>query len=158
MEQKAPETYKLKVKSPFTHLEGTSLISEYSYNSSKVEQIGDEIVVTPKQTKYTFKTETKVPKLGVMIVGWGGNNGSTVTAGILANKHNICWNTKKGVKTPNYYGSITQSSTTKVGLKHGRHEINLPLKDVLPMVSPNDFVLGGWDISNMNLADAMHRA
>lgn len=25
-------------------------------------------------------------------------------------------------------------------------------------VSPNDIVLGGWDISNMNLADAMDRA
>jgi len=36
----------------------------------------------------------KVPKLGLMLVGWGGNNGSTITAGILANKYNISWNTK----------------------------------------------------------------
>lgn len=32
-----------------------------------------------------------------MLVGWGGNNGTTVTAGILANKFNIQWNTKKGL-------------------------------------------------------------
>jgi len=24
-----------------------------------------------------------------MLVGWGGNNGSTLTAGILANKYNV---------------------------------------------------------------------
>ena len=58
-------------------------------------------------SKYEFKTDLKVPKLGVMLVGWGGNNGSTVTAGILANKHNITWETKYGKKTPNFFGSIT---------------------------------------------------
>lgn len=30
--------------------------------------------------------ERTVPRLGVMLVGWGGNNGSTVTAGVLANR------------------------------------------------------------------------
>jgi len=34
----------------------------------------------------------------------------------------------------------------------------LPLKDVLPLVNPNDVVIGGWDISKMNLADAMKRS
>ena len=40
----------------------------------------------------------QVPKLGVMLVGWGGNNGSTVTAAQIANKLNLSWNTKEGVK------------------------------------------------------------
>ena len=35
---------------------------------------------------YSIKTDSKVPKIGVMLVGLGGNNGSTFTAGILANK------------------------------------------------------------------------
>ncbi len=35
-----------------------------------------------------------MPKTGLMLVGWGGNNGTTVTASILANKHNITWRTK----------------------------------------------------------------
>ena len=34
----------------------------------------------------TIKTDTRVPKLGVMLVGLGGNNGSTFTAGVLANR------------------------------------------------------------------------
>lgn len=32
-----------------------------------------------------------------MLVGWGGNNGTTLTGGILANKYNINWNSKRGV-------------------------------------------------------------
>lgn len=34
-------------------------------------------------------TEKRIPKLGVMLVGLGGNNGSTLVAGILANKHKL---------------------------------------------------------------------
>lgn len=49
------------------------------------------------QTLY-FKTQRNVPRVGVMLVGLGGNNGSTVAAGILANKHDITWNTKASAK------------------------------------------------------------
>lgn len=28
----------------------------------------------------------------------------------------------------------------------------------MPFVDPNDLVIGGWDISNLNMADAMKRA
>jgi myo-inositol-1-phosphate synthase len=34
----------------------------------------------------------------------------------------------------------------------------VPFKSVLPMVEPSDLVVGGWDISSMNLADGMERA
>ena len=44
--------------------------------------------------EHLIQTETKVPKLGVMLVGLGGNNGSTFTAGILANKHKMTWLTR----------------------------------------------------------------
>ena len=47
-----------------------------------------------KCVEYQFRTKRKVPKLGLMLVGWGGNNGSTCTAGILANKVEIEWETK----------------------------------------------------------------
>jgi len=53
--------------------------------------------------------------MGLLLVGWGGNNGSTVTAGIMANKHKISWETKEGTKQPNFLGSMTQSSTVRVG-------------------------------------------
>lgn len=45
------------------------------------------------------------------MVGWGGNNGSTVTASILANKHKMKWLTRVGEQNANYFGSITQAST-----------------------------------------------
>jgi len=40
---------------------------------------------------FRIDTEARVPKLGVMLVGMGGNNGATLIAGILANKLNIEW-------------------------------------------------------------------
>ena len=105
-----------------------------------------------------FKTERHVPKLGVMLVGWGGNNGSTLTAGLLANKHNISWRTKAGVHTANYLGSLTQSSTVRLGEDDCGHTVHIPFKNMLPMVEPNDIVLGGWDINGANLAECMVRA
>ena len=49
---------------------------------------------SPRSTPMTFRTEREVPKVGLMQVGWGGNNGSTVTATVLANKHKLSWKTK----------------------------------------------------------------
>jgi myo-inositol-1-phosphate synthase len=93
-----------------------------------------------------------------MLVGWGGNNGSTLTATITANRHNIAFHTKDGLVQSNYYGSVTQSSTMKLGIDDNGDDVYVPLNQVLPMVHPNDLVLGGWDISSLNLADAMARA
>jgi len=50
-----------------------------------------------------------------MLVGMGGNNGTTIIGGLLANKHKISWRTKKGEHQANMYGSMTQNSTMKVG-------------------------------------------
>ena len=32
-------------------------------------------VAVPKKVEYQFRTQRKTPKLGLMLVGWGGNNG-----------------------------------------------------------------------------------
>jgi myo-inositol-1-phosphate synthase len=94
-----------------------------------------------------------------MMIGMGGNNGSTLVATILANKHNISWHTKEGLQTPNYIGSLVRASTMRLGTDPvtGK-DFNIPISDVLPMVHPNDLVLGGWDISAMSLDKAMQRA
>jgi myo-inositol-1-phosphate synthase len=113
--------------------------------------------VQPRQDTYEFVTDKRVPKLGVMLVGWGGNNGTTVTAGVLANKHNITWQSKTGLQKANYFGSLTQASTIRVGNYQGQ-EVFVPFNKMLPMVHPNDIVLGGWDISKMPLDQAMERA
>jgi myo-inositol-1-phosphate synthase len=95
----------------------------------------------------------------LMLVGLGGNNGSTIAAMVMANRHNLTWHTKEGVQNANYYGSIVRASTIRLGMdtKTGK-DVNVPFSNVLPMVHPNDFVLGGWDISNMPLDAAMARA
>ena len=94
-----------------------------------------------------------------MMVGLGGNNGTTLTATILANRHNISWHTKSGVQSPNYLGSLLRASTVRLGLDATNNkDIYAPLANLLPMVHPNDLVLGGWDISGLTMDKAMERA
>lgn len=68
-----------------------------------------------ESNNYTFRTEVNVGKVGLLMVGFGGNNGSTILGGLLANKNQTTWNTKKGEQKANLYGSMTQCSTMKVG-------------------------------------------
>ena len=76
-----------------------SILSTYDYHGTRVHETDDgKLTVTPVTTSLLFKTSTNVPRLGVMLVGWGGNNGSTVTASILANKLGITWRTKEGLQ------------------------------------------------------------
>ena len=148
------------VNSPNVVYTDEEIRSKYTYRTTSVTQNADgKYVASPKETVYDFKVKRDVPKVGVMLVGWGGNNGSTVTAGILANRRGLEWDTREGKRAANYYGSVVMGSTIKLGTdsKTGK-EINVPFHDVLPMVHPNDLVVGGWDISSMNLADAMDRA
>jgi len=151
-------TENIVVQSPFVKYTPEAIISEYDYQTVRARTENGKAILTPTSTKYTFKTETKVPKLGVMIVGLGGNNGTTVVGGVIANREGICWRTKNGVQTPNYYGSVLQSSTVKMGTDETGEDVYVPLKSVLPTVNPNDIEFGGWDISKANLAEAMKRA
>ena len=57
--------------------------------------------------EHTISTVKHVPKLGVMLVGLGGNNGSTFVAGLLANKKKLEWDSKVGPQKANFYGSFT---------------------------------------------------
>ncbi|KAJ6801679.1 inositol-3-phosphate synthase [Iris pallida] len=150
-----------KVESPNVKYGEGEIESVYRYDTTElVHEIRDgkyQWVVKPKSVRYDFKTHTHVPKLGVMLVGWGGNNGSTLTAGVIANREGISWVTKDKVQRANYFGSLTQASSIRVGSFNGE-EIYAPFKSLLPLVNPDDIVFGGWDISDMNLADSMARA
>ena len=158
MEQTTKELF--TVDSPDVQYTENDILSKYTYRTTSVSKNGDgKYVATPKETIYDFKVERKVGRVGMMLVGWGGNNGSTVTAGIIANRRGLVWETREGKRAANYYGSVVMSSTIKLGTEaETGKEINIPFHDVLPMVHPNDLVIGGWDISGMNLADAMDRA
>jgi len=94
----------------------------------------------------------------VLMVGIGGNNGSTVVGGILANKHNISWETKRGTQSPNYFGSLSQATTTCLGCNEQSQQVFVPLKSLVPMVDPSDIVFDGWDINGSPLDEAMRRA
>lgn len=142
------------VNSPNVTYTADEIVAKYDYTVTRVE--GN--VATPVVEKYELKTKRAVPKLGVMIVGIGGNNGSTLVASVLANKNKLSWTTKEGVQTPNYFGSVTQASTVRLGTDSSGEGVYIPFSNLLPMVHPNDLVIGGWDISSLNLAEAMKRA
>jgi myo-inositol-1-phosphate synthase len=148
------------VNSPNVEYTDSEIRSKYTYRTTMVSQGADgKYVATPKETVYDFKVDRKIPKLGVMLVGWGGNNGTTVTAGIIANRRGLTWETREGPRAANYYGSVMMGSTMKLGTDAKTlKDVNIPFNEVLPMVHPNDLVIGGWDITGMNLSDAMDRA
>ena len=148
---------KVKVQSPNVTYTDDTIESKYIYQTTQVAEDSGTYLVKPVDVSFTFKTKTKVPKVGVMLVGWGGNNGTTFTAALLANKHNVTWETKTGVKKPNFYGSVLEASTVSIGFdKDG--EVFVPMRDVLPIVKAVDLVVDGWDISALSLDEAMERA
>lgn len=93
-----------------------------------------------------------------MFVGLGGNNGTTATVGVLANKKKLKWDTKRGEVKANYHGSLTQCSTTWLGQDDKGNTYVAPFKALLPMVNPDDLVISGWDISKLNMYEATKRA
>lgn len=105
-----------------------------------------------------FKTQSNIGKVGVMLIGVGGNNGTTCIAGCIANKLGITWETKQGNKTANYWGSLMFASTTKIGNDLQGNPVYVPLRNLVPVLHPNDICWGGWDINDLNLGDAMKRA
>lgn len=153
----------VKISSPNTSYDENYIKARYVHHSAEVNVVGSgnekTYEVKPVEKVWELRTERKVPKTGLMMVGWGGNNGSTLTATILANRHNITWNTKEGLMTPNYMGSLVRASTIRLGQDPiTSKDIFVPFSDLLPMVHPNDLVLGGWDISGFSLDKAMERA
>ena len=166
----------IKVNSQNTTYTDKHITSKYFYRGADVVISDGQFDVTPTLKSFEFQTTRKVGKTGyvdislrnqhlmtcfrrLMMIGMGGNNGSTLCATILANKHRISWHTKDGIQQPNYIGSVLRASTVRIGSDPSTaKEIYVPLCDVLPMVHPNDLVLGGWDISSLPMDKAMERA
>lgn len=150
---------KLKVDSPDVEYTATHINARYRYSrvTASVDEAGN-VTATPVERLYRFRTDRNARKMGLMQVGWGGNNGTTLTAAVIANRLGISWETRTGRQTPNYYGSLTQAATMRVGFDESGKDVFVPLGSVVPIVDPNEIALGGWDISGMNLADAMDRA
>ncbi|PAV70954.1 hypothetical protein WR25_20929 [Diploscapter pachys] len=149
---------RLIVNSPLVKTtENGVLESTYVYRKNHFEQTEEGLRVTPKEHAYHFKTHLKPRKTGVLLVGIGGNNGSTAVGSIFANRKNMSWRTKDGVQTANYFGSVTQASTVHLGW-NGEEQIYVPFKDIIPILSPSDLIIDGWDINSANLYEACQRA
>ena len=134
----------VKVQSPNVRYTADFIESLYKYQTTEVlRNGGNEVIAIPRETNYTFRTSRRVPRVGVMLVGWGGNNGSTVTAAVLTNKLGLSWQTKEGMQSANYYGSVTQASTVLLGNGANGDTVYVPLKDLVPMVEPNDLFFDG---------------
>jgi myo-inositol-1-phosphate synthase len=141
------------------------IIASYTYRDTIVEKsmngssngfVGQSYIVKPVEHSFQIKTDIRIPRLGVMLVGWGGNNGATLTAALLAHKNGISWRTKNGIQEPNFYGSLMMAGTMRLGIDSSLNSmVNVPFNKVLPMVDPKDILIGGWDISSCNLAQAM---
>ncbi|CAG4951443.1 unnamed protein product [Colias eurytheme] len=151
-------TSNLVVSSPKIKYTEDYIYADYDYEETLVTRNKNELVARPFRTSMQIRTQRKVGKVGVMLVGWGGNNGSTFTAAVLANRHQLSWNTKNGKMDSNWYGSITQASTVRLGIDEKGNDVYVPMSQLLPMVHPDDIVIDGWDISPLNLADSMVRA
>ena len=137
------------------------IVNNYEQSVPMWDEAENKQVV--KKLTQKVVTDTKVPKLGVMLVGLGGNNGTTFTAGILANKKKQTWESRQGLQHPNFHGSFTQAATAHVGFKYDEktkqlQDVYKPIKDLAPMVDPCDFVISGWDITGADLYQAAKRA
>lgn len=149
----------LAVQTPSIIVKDNQCFCDYTHHKQIIsQQASGKYALNSEFTKYTIKTDLSVPKVGLMLIGWGGNNGSTLTASLIANRNELSWKTKRGTQSANYFGSMMLASTTKIGIDENGEDVFIPLKDLAPMCNPNDIVIGGWDISDFNLAESMERA
>jgi myo-inositol-1-phosphate synthase len=57
-------TNNFKVQSPNVKYEDNHIISEYNYKTTEARINNNEVTIIPKDTKFVFKTNTKVPRMG----------------------------------------------------------------------------------------------
>jgi myo-inositol-1-phosphate synthase len=151
---------KVRVESPDVVYTADCIKAKYTYRESRVriDEASGAITAVPTETDIHFSTELGTRRTGLLQVGWGGNNGTTVTGAVLAKRLGIKWESRNGSHAANYNGALTQAATLRIGVGADGKDVFVPFSSVLPMVNPDDFVLGGWDISGRNLADAMDAA
>lgn len=147
----------IQVQSPDVEYGEEAILARVQYETARCQRDGDTVVVTPQRRRLEVRTVRRPHRVGAMLVGWGGNNGTTLTAALLANRAGLRWETREGERRADWLGSLTQSATLKLGLDAEGRDVWVPLNAVVPMVDPDDVEVDGWDISSLNLADASRR-
>jgi myo-inositol-1-phosphate synthase len=111
--------------------------------------------VKEKNIKVQVKNYDKDKKLGIMIVGIGGNNGSTLTASLLAYNKGLTWENKNGEHSVKWLGSISQYGSINLGYnKDDGKVISKLMKNMVSLRNPEDIVISGWDICEDDLYKA----
>ena len=88
-----------------------------------------------------------------MLVGIGGNNGSTFLSSILAYQKGIKWENKNGIHNIDFFGSLYQYGTCNIGFKDNKPYTKL-FKEVTEFKNPNNLIISGWDINKDNIYEA----
>ena len=84
----------LEVNSSDIKNDGNVLVSNFEYRRNEIKSTTNGITVTPKRHQYRFQTALKPKRTGLLLVGLGGNNGSTVVGATVANREKMSWNTR----------------------------------------------------------------
>lgn len=106
-----------------------------------------QIQTTPEPPKRVLMEDAShSPKtrgcVGIMVVGLGGANGTTLLGGVLANRHSLTWRGPKGeFRSANYNGCLTQTPPYNEKLK-GLAQVSMA-------------AVGGWDVTCSKLGNAL---
>ena len=119
---------------------------------------GTKISIERETKEIEFNTQIKPNKVGLMVVGLGGNNGTTLVGGILAHKNNLSWKTKKGIVSPDWKGSIMLAGTSYIGKTKSGDDYYVPNSSIINIAHPIDWIISGWDLSADSLGDAMNKS
>ncbi len=135
------------------------LLSNSKSNSNSNSKSKQTLSRTKPKSKLSTD-KSHIPKthgsVGLLVIGLGGANGTTMLAGILANRKGITWRGPRGEGPlrPNYNGCITQLHQRGV---HG----GVGYRDKVPdagggmLADASMAAVGGWDIRPDRLGDAL---
>lgn len=123
-----------------------------NYNYKYVE-IGNENILNIKEEEIKININPVTERFGVMIVGIGGNNGSTLVASLLAHKKGLSWENRNGIQKIDFLGSIYQYGSINIGYMEGKPYTKL-IREMIELKDPNDIIIDGWDIREENIYEA----
>jgi myo-inositol-1-phosphate synthase len=120
-----------------------------TYTSKNVKIKNGEVIMVKED--YNFDVLPLHKKLGIMIVGLGGNNGTTFTIAVLAHQLRKTWNNKNGTHNPLFFGSLSQYGSVHIGYDDNNKPCSKLYKEMLEMNNIDDLIISGWDIVKDNL-------
>ena len=132
------------------------MCSKYTSYTTTVLDNGD--IHVDETVQFISVKPIESEKLGVMLIGLGGNNGTTFVAGLRAYQKGLTWETKSGEHKVQFLGSISQVGSVYIGRTSKGVPHSRLFKDVSEMYDPNDIIVGGWDINADDLYTAAKKA